>query len=265
MDRAHRLGQKRQVTVYRLITKGTIDERIVKLARVKKDIQDMVVGQKGVGEKEQSQPNEREIIQMLMEEDQDEPFEAGLGSGGGVDTAELLNGANDDEDGLFEGGAGNTNESNYANSVNNGTVSGTPVTSPSKQSSTPKPPGARQGRGRPPGSTNKDKSGAGGTSGNAAPSTSNTSTLPNTPQQSDDGKPKKRFRRTKKQMEEDSAAAAAHESYLLKEGIMPEKKKRGRKPKHKAEQDAQAQRQFEEMQSQFAEDGQQQNGSGSGN
>ena len=38
MDRAHRLGQTRQVTVYRLITKGTIDERIVQLARVKKDV-----------------------------------------------------------------------------------------------------------------------------------------------------------------------------------------------------------------------------------
>ncbi len=36
MDRAHRLGQTRQVTVYRLITKGTIDERIIQLARVKK-------------------------------------------------------------------------------------------------------------------------------------------------------------------------------------------------------------------------------------
>ncbi|TIB14158.1 hypothetical protein E3P92_02044 [Wallemia ichthyophaga] len=265
MDRAHRLGQKRQVTVYRLITKGTIDERIVKLARVKKDIQDMVVGQKGVGEKEQSQPNEREIIQMLMEEDQDEPYEAGVGSVGGVDTAELLNGANDDEDGLFGGDMGGSNDGNANNTVN-GTGTGTPAT-PSKQSSTPKPPGARQGRGRPPGSTNKDKSGGGGSvgaaattataSGSAPPSTSNNSTHPNTPQQSDDGKPKKRFRRTKKQMEDDAAAAAAHEAYLLKEGIMPEKKKRGRKPKHKAEQDAQAQKQFEEMQSKLAEDGQQ--------
>ena len=42
MDRAHRLGQTRQVTVYRLITKGTIDERIVQLARVKKDVSPVV-------------------------------------------------------------------------------------------------------------------------------------------------------------------------------------------------------------------------------
>lgn len=38
MDRAHRIGQAKQVTVYRLITKGTIDERIVQLARVKKEV-----------------------------------------------------------------------------------------------------------------------------------------------------------------------------------------------------------------------------------
>lgn len=38
MDRAHRLGQTRQVTVFRLITRGTIDQRIVQLARVKKDV-----------------------------------------------------------------------------------------------------------------------------------------------------------------------------------------------------------------------------------
>ena len=42
MDRAHRLGQTRQVTVYRLITKGTIDERIVQLARVKKDVSPVI-------------------------------------------------------------------------------------------------------------------------------------------------------------------------------------------------------------------------------
>ena len=37
MDHAHHLGQTCQVTVYRLITKGTIDKHIVQLARVKKD------------------------------------------------------------------------------------------------------------------------------------------------------------------------------------------------------------------------------------
>ncbi|KAG1762137.1 P-loop containing nucleoside triphosphate hydrolase protein, partial [Suillus occidentalis] len=44
MDRTHRLGQTRQVIVYRLIMKGTIDERIVQLARVKKDVNFLISG-----------------------------------------------------------------------------------------------------------------------------------------------------------------------------------------------------------------------------
>ncbi|KAI5192415.1 chromatin-remodeling ATPase INO80 [Nematocida minor] len=43
MDRAHRLGQTKQVTVYRLITAGTIEERIMKRAGVKGEIQRMVI------------------------------------------------------------------------------------------------------------------------------------------------------------------------------------------------------------------------------
>ncbi|THH31999.1 hypothetical protein EUX98_g2177 [Antrodiella citrinella] len=66
MDRAHRLGQTRQVTVYRLITKGTIDERIVQLARVKKDVQDIVVGNKNFTDV--TKPSE--IVQLLLNEDQ---------------------------------------------------------------------------------------------------------------------------------------------------------------------------------------------------
>ena len=42
MDRAHRLGQTRQVTVYRLICKGTIEERILQRAEEKSEIQRMV-------------------------------------------------------------------------------------------------------------------------------------------------------------------------------------------------------------------------------
>lgn len=38
MDRAHRLGQTRQVTVYRLIVKGTIEERILQRAKEKSEV-----------------------------------------------------------------------------------------------------------------------------------------------------------------------------------------------------------------------------------
>lgn len=43
MDRAHRLGQTKQVTVYRLICKGTIEERILQRAREKSKIQKLVI------------------------------------------------------------------------------------------------------------------------------------------------------------------------------------------------------------------------------
>ncbi|KAK0478503.1 SNF2 family DNA-dependent ATPase [Armillaria novae-zelandiae] len=66
MDRAHRLGQTRQVTVYRLITKGTIDERIIQLARVKKDVQDIVVGNKNLTDV--AKPSE--IVQLLLNDEQ---------------------------------------------------------------------------------------------------------------------------------------------------------------------------------------------------
>jgi hypothetical protein len=38
MDRVHRVGQTKQVTVYRLITKGSIEERILQRAKQKSDV-----------------------------------------------------------------------------------------------------------------------------------------------------------------------------------------------------------------------------------
>ena len=43
MDRAHRLGQTKQVTVYRLIVRGTIEERILQRAREKSEVCEWVV------------------------------------------------------------------------------------------------------------------------------------------------------------------------------------------------------------------------------
>ena len=41
-DRAHRIGQSQDVNVYQLVTKGTIEERIVKRAQQKKTVQSTV-------------------------------------------------------------------------------------------------------------------------------------------------------------------------------------------------------------------------------
>ena len=47
MDRAHRLGQKKEVTVYRLVTARTIEERILHRAKQKHSIQQMVIAGEG--------------------------------------------------------------------------------------------------------------------------------------------------------------------------------------------------------------------------
>lgn len=47
IDRAHRIGQTQSVNVYRLITKGTIEEKIIKLQEKKKFLFDNLVGESG--------------------------------------------------------------------------------------------------------------------------------------------------------------------------------------------------------------------------
>lgn len=68
MDRAHRLGQTKQVTIYRLITTGTVDERIVNLARTKKQVQDAVVGSSAQSYENVAKPNE--VVSLLLGDDE---------------------------------------------------------------------------------------------------------------------------------------------------------------------------------------------------
>ena len=42
-DRAHRIGQLRPVTIYRLITRGTIEEQILELHQSKRDLADSLL------------------------------------------------------------------------------------------------------------------------------------------------------------------------------------------------------------------------------
>ena len=42
-DRAHRIGQKRPVTIYRMVAQGTIEEQIVELHRDKRDLADSLL------------------------------------------------------------------------------------------------------------------------------------------------------------------------------------------------------------------------------
>ena len=65
MDRAHRLGQTRNVTVYRLICSGTIEEKILQRAREKKTVQQLVMtGQSSKGDLFAPE----EVMSLLLEE-----------------------------------------------------------------------------------------------------------------------------------------------------------------------------------------------------
>ncbi|MFK7947257.1 MAG: DEAD/DEAH box helicase [Saprospiraceae bacterium] len=50
-DRAHRIGQKRPVTIYRLVTEGTIEEKIVQLHSQKRDLADSLLSGTNKGNK----------------------------------------------------------------------------------------------------------------------------------------------------------------------------------------------------------------------
>jgi superfamily II DNA or RNA helicase len=63
-DRAHRIGQTRPVTVYRLITKGTIEERIVRLHHEKRDIADKLLE----GTDQATKLTVEELIDILRDE-----------------------------------------------------------------------------------------------------------------------------------------------------------------------------------------------------
>lgn len=60
MDRAHRLGQERPVTVYRLISRGTIEERMLIRAQQKNRINDLVIKGGGINT-EVEEPKDTEI------------------------------------------------------------------------------------------------------------------------------------------------------------------------------------------------------------
>ena len=47
-DRAHRIGQKRVVSVYRIIARGTIEEKIVDMQEAKRKLSDDVLNEEGV-------------------------------------------------------------------------------------------------------------------------------------------------------------------------------------------------------------------------
>ncbi|XP_065883636.1 chromatin-remodeling ATPase INO80-like isoform X2 [Dysidea avara] len=67
MDRAHRLGQTKQVTVYRLVVKGTVEERILQRAEEKSEIQKMVITG---GEFRSDALKPKEVVSLLLDDEE---------------------------------------------------------------------------------------------------------------------------------------------------------------------------------------------------
>ena len=63
-DRAHRIGQQRPVTVYRLVTKGTIEEKIVKLHQDKRDLAGSLLAGSDISGKISAE----ELIRLIRED-----------------------------------------------------------------------------------------------------------------------------------------------------------------------------------------------------
>lgn len=61
-DRAYRIGQQRNVMVYRLLSRGTLEEKIDEMIRSKKELADLTVGS---GEKWLGELNNKELRELV--------------------------------------------------------------------------------------------------------------------------------------------------------------------------------------------------------
>ena len=64
MDRAHRIGQKKQVRVFRLVVENTVDEKIIEKAEMKLKLDRMVIQQGKLAEQKNSL-NKGEMANMI--------------------------------------------------------------------------------------------------------------------------------------------------------------------------------------------------------
>merc|ERR1719312_2146525 len=64
MDRAHRIGQKKQVRVFRLVTENTVDEKIVEKAEIKLKLDRMVIQQGKLAEQKNNLGKD-EMLNMI--------------------------------------------------------------------------------------------------------------------------------------------------------------------------------------------------------
>ncbi|KAK6910607.1 hypothetical protein I203_104639 [Kwoniella mangroviensis CBS 8507] len=93
MDRAHRLGQRKVVNVYRLITRGTLEEKIMGLQRFKLNIASSVVTQQNAG---LGSMNTGEVLDLFKVSAESEPAKPKIStSNGPTSMSKMLEGLDD--------------------------------------------------------------------------------------------------------------------------------------------------------------------------
>ncbi|KAF8933060.1 TATA-binding protein-associated factor mot1 [Dissophora ornata] len=89
MDRAHRLGQKKVVNVYRLITKGTLEEKIMGLQKFKLNIANTIINQQNSGIQSMGTDQILDLFQISGDDDTSSKKGKGKGpSDGGANGGE---------------------------------------------------------------------------------------------------------------------------------------------------------------------------------
>lgn len=66
MDRAHRIGQKKQVRVFRFVSENTVEEKIVERAEIKLRLDKLVIQQGKLQDNKSSQLNKDEMLSMIQ-------------------------------------------------------------------------------------------------------------------------------------------------------------------------------------------------------
>lgn len=72
IDRAHRIGQKNVVNVYRLMTKDTLEEKIMGIQRFKLSVANAVINLDNASIKNVKDSNIVELFDNLQEDNRDE-------------------------------------------------------------------------------------------------------------------------------------------------------------------------------------------------
>ena len=104
MDRAHRIGQKKVVNVYRLITRGTIEEKIMGLQRFKIDVASTVVNQQNAGLGTMGTDQLLDLFNLGETADVPDPGKGGAGGDVGGGTGDSVDDAVDAEGNIREKG-----------------------------------------------------------------------------------------------------------------------------------------------------------------